>query len=331
MQLSESTAASASQNGVIADAPMPNSGSLLDWGVFAGTVSCTLLLDLLLFGRGAHRISFREASLRSLLFVTAGLAFTIYVYKSLGNQQALTYLTAYLIEESLSVDNLFVFLVIFTYFKIPEKFQPRILTWGIVGAVVMRAVFVVAGTALLSRFHFMIYLFGGFLIFTGVRLLIKKEESVDPENNIALKLARRYLRTTSEYDGQHFFTKKDGILYGTPLLVVLLVIEMTDVLFAVDSVPAVLAISSDVYIVYTSNIFAILGLRALYFMLSGMMSRFHYLNLGLAIILTFVGTKMVLKDFYEVPNALSLGIIASVLAVSVIASLARPAEPPPGA
>jgi tellurite resistance protein TerC len=300
---------------------MLSSGSLLDWVVFAVAVLATLLLDLLLFGRGSHRVSFREASLRSLLFVAAGFAFALYVYRSHGGDAAVSYVIAYLVEESLSVDNLFVFLVIFTYFRIAEKHQPRVLTWGIVGAVVMRALFIVAGETLLSRFHFMTYVFGAFLIFTGARLAFSKQESIDPENNLALRLARKYLRTTTDYDGDRFFTRKGGLTYATPLLVVLIVIEFTDVLFAVDSVPAVLAISGDVYIVYTSNIFAILGLRALYFMLSGMMSRFQYLDLGLALILAFVGGKMVLEGVIHIPNLVSLAVIAVVLLLTVVASL----------
>jgi tellurite resistance protein TerC len=303
---------------------MLSSGSATDWAVFAVVALGTLLLDRLLFGRTLHHVSFREASMRSLLFVLSGLGFTLYVYKSHGSDHALAYLTAYLIEESLSVDNLFVFLVIFTYFRVPALYQPRVLTWGIAGAVVMRALFIVAGTALLSRFHFMMYVFGAFLIYTGAKLFFSKGEEVDPENNFALKLARKFLRTTSEYSEQKFFIRRDGLLYATPLFLVLIVIEFTDVLFAVDSVPAVLAITNDVYIVYTSNIFAILGLRALYFMLSGMMSRFHYLDVGLSVILVFVGAKMVLQDLYKMPNLLSLGVIATVLTVSIVASLLRP-------
>ena len=303
---------------------MLSSGSAADWAVFAATAVGTLLLDRLIFGRSAHRVSFREACLRSLLFVTVGVSFTLYVYKSLGPERAVAYITAYLIEESLSVDNLFVFLVIFSYFRVPERYQPRILTWGIAGAVVMRAVFIAAGTALLNRFHFMMYVFGAFLIYTGAKLAFSNKEEVSPEDNIAVKLARKFLRTTSEYHEQKFFIKKAGVLYGTPLFLVLIVIEFTDVLFAVDSVPAVLAISSDVYIVYTSNIFAILGLRALYFMLAGMMSRFHYLDLGLAVILTFVGAKMVFQDLYKISNFVSLGVIFSVLAAAVVASLLKP-------
>jgi tellurite resistance protein TerC len=325
----EGRRASAGSGGMIPDAPMLSSGSTTDWAVFAATAIATLLLDRLIFGRSAHRVSFREACLRSLLFVSVGLGFTLYVKQSLGTERALAYVTAYLIEESLSVDNLFVFLVIFSYFRVPERYQPRVLTWGIVGAVVMRAIFIVAGTALLSRFHFMMYVFGAFLIYTGIKLGFSSKEDVDPEGNVAVKLARRFLRTTPDYHEQKFFVKQGGVLYGTPLFLVLIVIEFTDVLFAVDSVPAVLAISSDVYIVYTSNIFAILGLRALYFMLAGMMSRFHYLDLGLAVILTFVGAKMVFQDLYKVPNAISLSVIGTVLATSVIVSLLRPPKESP--
>jgi tellurite resistance protein TerC len=303
---------------------MLSSGSPLDWAVFAASVLGTLLLDRIAFGGSVHRVSFREASIRSALFVAAGIGFAGYIHHSMGSERALLYIIAYLIEESLSIDNLFVFLVIFSYFKIPERFQTRVLTWGIVGAVIMRAIFIVAGTALLQRFHFMMYVFGAFLIFTGIKLAFKKDDSVDPENSFALRVARRYLRTTKDYHEQHFFVRKEGALYATPLLLVLIVIEFTDVLFAVDSVPAVLAISNDVYIVYTSNIFAILGLRALYFMLAGMMSRFYYLDMGLAVILVFIGLKMVLADLYKVPNLLSLGVIAGVLGIAVTVSLLRP-------
>jgi tellurite resistance protein TerC len=308
---------------------MFTSGRALDWAAFAGVVAATMLLQLALFGRGVHRISFREALIRTIIWISVGLGFGVWVYYRMGSDAAITYVIAYLVEESLSVDNLFVFLVIFSYFGITERYQQRILTWGIVGAIIMRAVFILAGTALLQRFHWMIYVFGVFLIFTGLKLGFKKEgDAVDPSQSFALRIARRYLRTTDELDGEKFFTIKNGQKYATRLFMVLLVVEFTDVLFAVDSVPAVLAITSDVYIVYTSNIMAILGLRALYFLLAGAMSRFHYLDVGLAAILVFIGVKMTFSSFFKISNLVSLGVIGGVLTISVVASLLRKPTPP---
>ncbi|MFZ5894557.1 MAG: TerC family protein [Myxococcota bacterium] len=301
-----------------------------DWAAFVGVVVAALTIDWALFGRPKNHISFREAAIRSIFFVSVGGLFSLYVLHQKGKDPALTYLVAYLVEESLSVDNLFVFLVLFTYFRVSEGRQQRILFWGILGAIVMRGVFIVAGEALLSKFHFMNYVFGGFLIVTGGKLLLRKEENVDPEDNIALKLARRFLRTTNEYNGDHFFVVKDGVRYATPLFLVLVVVEFTDLLFAVDSVPAVLAISSDVYVVYTSNIMAILGLRALYFVLSGMMGRFHHLGKGLAVILLFIGAKLVSSSFIEIKPLASLAVIVTVLTISIVASLLHPQpEAPP--
>ncbi|HLV65084.1 MAG TPA: TerC family protein [Polyangiaceae bacterium] len=299
----------------------------LDWAVFAAVVIGALTFDRLVFGAKEH-ISFREAAIRSSFFVLVGTLFSLYVMYTANGDAAITYLVAYLVEESLSVDNLFVFLVLFTYFRISEGRQQRILFWGILGAVVMRGIFIVAGSALLAKFHWMTYVFGGFLLITGAKLLVRKEESVDPEGNLALRLGRRYLRTTEEFHGDHFFVRKNGTTYATPLFLVLVVVEFTDVLFAVDSVPAVLAISSDVFIVYTSNVMAILGLRALFFVLSGMMGRFHHLGTGLAVILLFIGAKMSLTAFLKIPPLVSLAVIASVLAVSILASLLRPARAP---
>ncbi len=300
---------------------------LQHWGVFAACVLGTTLVDALVFGRGSHRVSFREATAKSVLWVSLGLLFTLYVYFWVGAQQGTDYLVAYLVEKSLSVDNLFVFLVVFSYFQVRDEHQPRILSWGIIGALVMRAVFILLGTTALHHLHWTMYLFGGFLIYSGGKLAFRREESMDPENNYALKFARRYLRTSDEPDGDRFFTRRQGQLHATPLFLVLVVIEATDVVFAVDSVPAVLAISNDIYVVYTSNILAILGLRALYFMLSGVMRRFHHLDKGLAVVLAFVGVKMVIADWYKIPNLASLGVIALVLAISITASLLRP--PPP--
>lgn len=300
---------------------------MIDWAVFCAVVGGALLVDRLAFGRAKEHISFREAAIRSAWFVLVGVGFSLFVLYRRGSEQALTYLVAYLVEESLSVDNLFVFLVLFTYFRMGEVRQQRILTWGIVGAVIMRGIFIVAGTALLTKFHFMIYVFGGFLILTGAKLLVRKEENVNVEDNFALKLARKFLRTTDDTTTDRFFVVKDGVRYATPMFLVLLVVEFTDLLFAVDSVPAVLAISNDIFIVYTSNVMAILGLRALYFVLSGMMGRFHYLGTGLAVVLLFIGAKMVLSGFFHLPPLVSLAVIGTVLGISVGASLLRPVPP----
>jgi tellurite resistance protein TerC len=295
----------------------------MDWAVFGLVVVLSLVIDRLIFGRAKHTISFREAAVRSCFFVTIGLSFSGYIYAREGLDSAVTYLLAYVVEESLSVDNLFVFLVLFTYFRVNEHQQQRVLVWGIVGAIVMRGIFIFLGSALLHRFSWMVFVFGGFLLFTGAKLLVRKEDDVDPEDNFALKLARRYLRTTKEMDGDKFFVVRDGVRHATPLFLVLVVVEFTDLLFAVDSVPAVLAISNDVFVVYTSNIMAILGLRALYFVLSGMMSRFHYLGTGLAVILIFIGAKMVASPFYHLASTHSLLVIAFVLTCSVVFSLLR--------
>jgi len=301
---------------------LSTSGTTLDWAVFAGVILGTMLLQTALFGRGAHRISFREALIRTVIWIVVGLGFALWVNTRMGTDHALTYVIAYLVEESLSVDNLFVFLVIFSYFGIGERHQQRILTWGIAGAILMRGLFIVLGTALLSAFHWMIYVFGGILIVTGAKLALKKDDdAVDPGQSLILRIARKYLRTTDQLDGERFFTLKNGVRHATPLFLVLLVVEFTDVLFAVDSVPAVLAISNDIFIVYTSNIMAILGLRALYFLLAGMMSRFRYLDLGLAAILVFIGLKMVGASVVKVPNLVSLAVIGGVLTLSVVASL----------
>lgn len=306
---------------------MLGSATLLDWGVFVAAWLGTTALQAVLFGGGAHRISFREATLRTLIWVTVGISFTGYIHHRLGSDKALSYFIAYVVEESLSVDNLFVFLVIFSYFGIGERHQQRVLTWGILGAVLMRGVFIFAGVALLQEFHHFIgYIFGVVLVVTGAKLGFKGDgEAVDPSRNFALRAARKYLRTSDSFDGDRFFTTQQGVRYATPLLLVLIVVEFTDVLFAVDSVPAVLAISDDFYVVFTSNMMAILGLRALYFMLAGAMSRFKYLDVGLAVILVFIGLKMIsaTAGWVNVPNLVSLGVIAAVLAIAIVVSLLR--------
>ncbi len=297
---------------------------LQHWVVFAGCIVGTMLLDLAFFGRKTHAIEFREAALKSLLWVAVGLGFTGYVYGAVGPQQGIDYLVAYLVEKSLSVDNLFVFLVVFEYFKVQERHQPRILAWGIIGALVLRAIFIVVGTEALHRLHFTMYVFGAFLVFSGIKLAFRGDDSIDPQNSIGPRVARRYLRFTSTPDGDRFFTKRDGKWYATPLFLVLTVIETTDLMFAVDSVPAVLAISTDLFVVYTSNVLAILGLRALYFLLAGVMKRFRFLDKGLAAVLAFVGVKMLIADWYKIPSLYSLAVIGSILIIAIVTSLMIP-------
>jgi tellurite resistance protein TerC len=299
----------------------------LDWAVFAAVLLVTMLLDRFICSRNQLKVSYREAATRSVLWLSVGVGFTAWEVYAKGISAGFTYLTAYLVEKSLSVDNLFVFLVIFRHFAVTAKQQERVLFWGVFGAVILRAIFIVAGTELLRRFHWAFYIFGGFLVFSGLRLLKGSERTIDPEHGIVLKLARRYLRTSPTYDGAGFFTRLQGKNYVTPLFLVLIVVELTDVLFAVDSVPAVLGISNDLYVVYTSNIMAILGLRALYFLLSGMMGRFHKLDWALAAVLVFVGIKMIGHDFMKIPNWVSLVVIGVLLCLGVAASLLLPAPP----
>lgn len=291
------------------------------WVVFNVFVLGILALDLLVLHRKAHAVSLREAAAWSCAWVSLALIFGLGVYYFRGAEKGLEFLTGYVIEWSLSVDNLFVFLVIFSYFAVPAVYQHRVLFWGILGALVLRATFIATGTALLANFHWMIYVFGGFLIFTGVKLLFAGEEKIEPEKNPAVLLVRRFMKVTPDYEGQRFFIRRHGKLWATPLFLVLVVVETTDVIFAVDSIPAIFAVTNDPFIVYTSNVFAILGLRSLYFLLANIVDRFQYLKLGLAFVLTFVGTKMVLVDLYKVPVEISLAVIASILTVSILASL----------
>jgi tellurite resistance protein TerC len=280
-----------------------------------------LVVDLGWFHRKAHAVGAREATIGCVVWVTLALLFNASVYIWLGSEKALEFLTGYIIEYSLSVDNLFVFIIVFSYFAVPAAYQHRVLFWGILGALIMRGIFIAAGALLLQRFHWVIYLFGAFLVFTGIKLLLKEEAPVHPEDNLMIKMLRRLLPISSEYEGQRFFVRRGMKWTATPLFVVLLVVESTDLIFAVDSVPAIFAVSSDPFIVYTSNVFAILGLRSLYFLLAGVMDLFIYLRYGLGVVLGFVGIKMVLADFYKIPIGMSLGVIAAILTLSVLASL----------
>lgn len=293
------------------------------WVVFNVFVLGILALDLLVLHRKAHAVSLREAAAWSCAWVSLALIFGLGVYFFRGAEKGLEFLTGYVIEWSLSVDNLFVFLVIFSYFAVPAVYQHRVLFWGILGALVLRATFIATGTALLANFHWMIYVFGGFLIFTGVKLLFAGEEKIEPEKNPAVLLVRRFMKVTPDYEGQRFFIRRHGKLWATPLFLVLVVVETTDVIFAVDSIPAIFAITLDPFIVYTSNVFAILGLRALFFLLAGVMEMFHYLRVGLSFVLCFVGAKMLIVDFYKIPIGVSLGVVGGILLLSILASMLR--------
>ena len=296
---------------------------VLLWVVFNIFVLGILAIDLLVLHRKAHAVSLREALAWSCVWVSMALLFGIGIYFFRGGEKALEFLTGYVIEWSLSVDNLFVFLVIFSYFAVPSMYQHRVLFWGILGALVLRAIFIATGAALLANFHWMIYVFGGFLIFTGIKLLFVGEEKIEPEKNPAVRLVRRFINVTPEYHGQQFFIRKGGSLWATPLFLVLVVVETTDVIFAVDSIPAIFAITLDPFIVYTSNVFAILGLRALFFLLAGVMEMFRYLRVGLAFVLCFVGAKMLIAEFYKVPIGMSLGVVGGILLISILASVLK--------
>lgn len=282
-----------------------------------------LVLDLTVFHRGAKAIRLRGAIGWSIFWVSLAAAFAVLVYFWRGRTSALDFTTGYLIEESLSVDNLFVFLLIFRYFKVPGHYQHKVLFWGIIGALVMRLAFIVLGVALIHRFEWIIYLFGAFLVYTGVKLFRSEGAEVHPENNPVLKWLRKFIPVTKDYVKGKFFVRENG-LYATPLLLVLIVIETTDVLFATDSIPAVLAITRDPFIVFTSNVFAILGLRSLYFALAGMMEVFHFLHYGLAVILSFIGVKMLVSHYYVIPTHIALAVVGLVLAVSMGASVLVP-------
>ena len=291
------------------------------WIVFNVFVLGMLALDLGVFHRKAHAVTTREATAWCAVWVTLALLFAAGVYTLNGPERALEFVTGYLIEYSLSVDNIFVFIMSFSYFAVPASYQHRVLFWGILGALVMRAIFIATGAALLNAFHWIIYVFGGFLILTGIKMLFAGDEKIEPEKNPVLRLVRRITHVTNEYHGQRSFVRKDRRLWATPLLLVLVVVETTDVIFAVDSIPAIFAITMDPFIVYTSNVFAILGLRALYFLLAGIMEMFRYLKVGLSFVLCFVGAKMMLVDFYKIPIGISLGVVAGILTLSIVASL----------
>jgi tellurite resistance protein TerC len=303
-------------------------GSPMLWIGFTLFVLAMLALDLGVFHRNAHQVRVSEALIWTAIWVSLALVFNLGVYTWFGSERALEFLTGYLIEKALSVDNIFVFIVIFSTFAVPPQLQHRVLFWGILGALVMRALFIVLGAALLHRFYWIAYLFGAFLVFTGVKLLVQRSAEVHPERNPLFRLFQRFVPSVSHYESGRFTTIEGGKRYATPLLLVLVAIEATDIVFAVDSIPAIFAITTDPFIVFTSNIFAILGLRALYFALAGMMGRFRYLTVGLSLVLVFVGAKMLLAGTFKLPIVASLVVVAVLLGASVVASLLRPKSGP---
>jgi len=298
--------------------------SIWAWAGFAGFILLMLGLDLGLFNRRARIITYRQATLLSMMWVALATLFAGLVFWQLGSQRGLEFVTAYLIELSLSVDNLFVFLLIFAYFKVSARYQHRVLFWGVLGALVMRVTFIFLGTTLLHSFQPIAYLFGAFLVYTGVRMFREPKIEVHPERNRIVRLVTRLVPIKRYYEGKKFFTRKNGRHAGTLLLLVLLIVEVTDLIFAADSIPAILAVTPSRFILYTSNVFAILGLRSLYFLLARVVEKFHYLKTGLSIVLTFIGVKMLAQDFLRVPIGIALGIVAAVLAASVAASFVWP-------
>ena len=307
---------------------MESVGTPVLWVGFTVFVLGMLALDLGVFHRNAHELSVREALVWTAVWISLALLFNLSVYFWFGSQRALEFLTGYVIEKALSVDNIFVFLVIFSAFSVPPKFQHLALFWGVLGALVTRAIFIVLGAALLHRFHWVAYLFGAFLVFTGVKLLMQRGNETDPERNPVYRLFRRLIPSTDDYGAGRLTVVDAGRRYATPLLTVIVAIEATDIVFAFDSIPAIFAVTKDPFIVYTSNVFAMLGLRALYFALAGMMEKFHYLKVGLSLVLAAVGAKMLVAGVYKVPILLSLGVIGTLLAGSVAASLLWPLEKP---
>ncbi len=301
--------------------------TIFEWGAFVSIIIFMLALDLFVFHRKAHEISVKEALAMSGVWIAVSLLFNLYLYVDLGSELATQFLAGYLIEKALSVDNIFVFVVIFSYFSVRPIYQHRILFWGIIGAVVMRGILIFAGVTLIHQFHWIIYLFGAFLVFTGLKMAFTKEEDIDPDpnKNPVLRFLNRQqiIPIIGFHDHGEFFKKQAGKWVATSMFVVLVVVETTDIMFALDSIPAILSITTDPFIVFSSNIFAILGLRALYFAVAGIMDIFYYLRYGLAFILAFVGIKMLIMDLLYIPIGIALGIIAVILVVSIVLSLVR--------
>ena len=294
------------------------------WTGFIVFVFIMLALDLGVFHRKSHEVKIREALIWSAVWISLALIFNYGIFIFMGREKAIEFLTGYVIEKSLSIDNLFVFIMVFTYFNVDTKYQHKILFWGILGALVMRAIFIFAGVALIGMFHWIIYVFGGFLIFTGIKMLFHKDEKLNPNKNPLVIIFKKFFPVTEVMHGSKFFVKMNARTVATPLFIVLLVIEFTDLIFAVDSIPAILAISNDTFIIFTSNVFAILGLRALYFALAGITKYFYYLKYGLSAILVFVGIKMIMAEFYKIPVVYSLLTILGILIISILVSVIYP-------
>ncbi len=291
------------------------------WIGFAALLTFMFILDLGVFNRKSHEIRFREALIWTCVWVLLALAFNVWIFFSMGKMKALEFFTGYIIEESLSVDNLFVFIMIFGYFNVARALQPKILKWGIIGALIMRALFIFAGIELLERFHWMLYIFGGLLVFTAIRMAMGKGGDIEPEKNLLVRLAGRCFPVSKDSRTHRFFVKEKEKIAVTPLFLTLLVVESSDVIFALDSIPAILAVTRDPFIVYTSNVFAILGLRSLYYLLANVMEMFVYLKIGISFILAFVGIKMIISDIYTIPIQMSLVVIALTLLLAIAASL----------
>ena len=298
------------------------------WIIFNAAIVLLLLIDMAVINRGGRVLPFKQALLSSLFWIALALGFAVFIHQWLGAAKSLEFITGYLVEESLSVDNLFVFIILFQYFKVPAEQERTVLFWGIIGAMIMRAVFIFVGVTLVSRFHWVIYAFGILLVYSGFQLMREGDEKkIDPSRNIVLKLMRRFLPVSQDYEGSRFFVTQQGKRCATPLFIVLLVVETTDIIFATDSIPAIIAITRDPLIVYTSNVFAILGLRSLFFALSGLMKLFHYLNYGLAAVLMFIGAKMLISAKYQIPTWVALLVIAGTLGASIAASVLKPKNP----
>ncbi|MDX1450425.1 MAG: TerC family protein, partial [Acidimicrobiia bacterium] len=295
----------------------------IHWIVFLAGVVLLLVVDLGVFNRRPHAVRFREAMAWTIFWIALSLVFNVWVYWRFGPQAGLEFFTGYLLEKSLSIDNIFVFLVIFRYFGVPSHLQHRVLFWGVAGAIVLRAVFIVAGAALLARFEWLFYVFGAFLLVTGWRIMAHETPEVHPERNPMVRIFRRFFPVSSEYHGEHFFVREAGRLIATPLALVLVVIEATDVVFAVDSIPAIFGVTTDPFLIFTSNILAILGLRALYFVLHDLMGRFRYLSVGLGLVLMFIGAKMVVAHWIHIPVVWSLAVVSLILGTAVVVSWIR--------
>lgn len=295
-----------------------------EWGLFSAIVLVMLALDLGVFHKKSHAVSVKEAMTWTVVWVALAMCFNAYVYFNLGKQAGLEFFTGYLVEKSLSLDNIFVISIIFKYFAVPNAYQHRVLFWGVFGALVFRLIFIFAGVALIQKFHWMIYVFGLFLVFTGIKMMFEKDKTMDVEQNPVVKFVRKYLKLTPHYHHDNFYIYEGTVRKFTPLFLVLVMIESTDLIFAVDSIPAILAITPDPFIVFTSNVFAILGLRSLYFALAGILDKFHLLKYSLAAILVFVGIKMAVVDLYKIPTNVSVIVIAGLLVLGVVASLFRP-------